>query len=81
MTGETIAVNPILRSASTSIPANSHLRSLVVGRGQLARADFERAEAAGSAMDVDTAIAEALATPPPASVPAMMFGASTAVER
>jgi predicted ATPase/class 3 adenylate cyclase len=52
---------------------------LVVGRSQLARADFEREEAAGSAMDIDTAIAEALATPPPAAVPAMMFGASTAV--
>jgi len=30
--------------------------------------------------DIDTAIAEALATPPPASVPAMLFGASTAVK-
>jgi hypothetical protein len=47
---------------------------LVVGRSQLAPADFEREAAAGSAMDVDTAIAEALATPAPASVPAM-FGA------
>jgi predicted ATPase/class 3 adenylate cyclase len=47
---------------------------LVVGRSQLTPADFEREVAVGNAMDIDTAIAEALATPPPASVPAM-FGA------
>jgi hypothetical protein len=45
--------------------------ALVVGRSRLAPADFEREAAAGSAMDVDTATAEALATPAPASVPAM----------
>ena len=55
------------------------MQPLVVGRSQLTLADFDREEAAGSAMDIDTAIAEALATPPPAAVPAMMFGASTAV--
>jgi predicted ATPase/class 3 adenylate cyclase len=44
---------------------------LVVGRSQLALADFEREAAVGNAMDIDTAIAEALATPPPASVPGM----------
>jgi hypothetical protein len=44
---------------------------LVVGRSQLAPLDFEREAASGNAMDIDTAIAEALATPPPASVPVM----------
>jgi non-specific serine/threonine protein kinase len=44
---------------------------LVVGRSQLAAFDFEREAAAGNAMDIDTAIAEALATPPPAAVPGM----------
>jgi hypothetical protein len=44
---------------------------LVVGRSQMAPVDFEREAAAGNAMDIDTAIAEALATPQPASVPGM----------
>ena len=52
---------------------------LVVGRSQLTLAEFEREEAAGSAMDIDAAIAEALATTPPTAVPALLFGASTAV--
>jgi tetratricopeptide (TPR) repeat protein len=49
---------------------------LVVGRSQLTLADFEREEAAGSAMDIDAAIAEALATTPPTAVPALLFGAA-----
>ena len=50
------------------------MQPLVVGRSQLAPADFEREETAGNAMDIDTAIAEAVATPAPAVVPSM-FGA------
>ena len=49
---------------------------LVVGRSQLTLPDFEREEAAGSAMDIDMAIAEALATTPPTAVPALLFGAA-----
>ena len=44
---------------------------LVVGRSRLPLADFEREAAAGDAMDVDAAIAEAIATPAPASLPGM----------
>jgi hypothetical protein len=47
------------------------VESLVVGRSQLTPAEFEREAAVGNAMDIDTAIAEAIATPPPASVPGM----------
>jgi predicted ATPase/class 3 adenylate cyclase len=47
------------------------MQPLVVGRSQLTLADFEREEATGSAMDIDTAIAEAVATTPPAAVPSM----------
>jgi predicted ATPase/class 3 adenylate cyclase len=47
------------------------MQPLVVGRSQLAPGDFEREEAAGNAMDIDSAIAEAVATPPPAVVPSM----------
>jgi hypothetical protein len=54
------------------------MQPLVVGRSQLAPADFEREEAAGNAMDIDMAIAEAVATPAPAVVPSM-FGAPASV--
>jgi predicted ATPase/class 3 adenylate cyclase len=54
------------------------MQPLVVGRSQLAPADFEREETAGNAMDIDTAIAEAVATPAPAVVPSM-FGAPASV--
>jgi hypothetical protein len=47
------------------------MQPLVVGRSQLAPADFEREEAAGNAMDIDAAIAEAVATPRPEVVPSM----------
>ncbi len=45
------------------------LEPLVVGRQQLPPVEFDREVAAGRAMDIETAIEEALATPLPASVP------------
>ena len=45
------------------------LEPLVVGREQLSAADFDREVATGRAMDIETAIEEALATPLPTTVP------------
>jgi len=45
------------------------LDPLEVGRERLARVEFDRHAAAGRAMDVDSAIAEALALEPPAAAP------------
>jgi len=45
------------------------LEPLVVGREQLSAVEFDREVAAGRAMDIETAIEEALATPLPTSVP------------
>ena len=45
------------------------LEPLVAGRAKLAGAEFDREVEAGRLMDVDSAIAEALAIEPPASIP------------
>ena len=45
------------------------LEPLIVGREQLSAVDFDREVAAGRAMDIETAIEEALATPLPTTVP------------
>lgn len=45
------------------------LEPLVVGREQLSAVEFDREVAAGRAMDIETAVEEALATPLPTSVP------------
>jgi predicted ATPase/class 3 adenylate cyclase len=45
------------------------LEPLIVGREQLSAVDFDREVAAGRAMDIETALEEALATPLPTTVP------------
>ena len=45
------------------------LEPLVFGREQLSAVEFDREVAAGRAMDIETAIEEALATPEPTMVP------------
>jgi hypothetical protein len=45
------------------------LEPLVAGRAALSPEDFRREEQLGHALDIDSAIAEALATTPPTTVP------------
>ena len=66
-----VAAERIKEEVGGGVPPRIHgaIDSLKVGRERLTEEEFEREARAGREMDLDSAIAEALATPAPRSVP------------